>query len=124
VKAVAHLGDFRYPYGAAVEICGALIKHPLQHKGDRDTGRGQGGRDTPSGGDRQLEQRLVTAEAPALGLIKKLAPQMRGRDIYYRFGQLKSRRSNSASNLIPDRRKLSSAPSRRSTTVTTLMTVH
>ena len=124
MQARAQIRDFRDPHCTPLQICRTLIEHPFQNKGHCDPARGHRGCHTPSGGYRQFPQGLQAAETAALRLIEELAPQMRRRQIDDRSGQLKSRRVNRASKVIPAWRKFSSAPSRRSTTAITFNIVH
>jgi len=116
-----NLGD---PYRASVEVFDALIEDPLEHESHCDAARRHRGSHTPSRRYRQFKQGIQTAKPAALRLIKELTLEMGRRQIDYRFRQLKSRRVNKASKLIPASRKLSAAPSNRSTTDMTFSTVH
>ena len=122
MEAISQFRDLGDLYWTAVEVFGALVEDAFQHESHRDAARGSRRNHAPSGGYRQLEQRVQTAKPPPLGLVHELTLEMRRRQVDDRLAQLKSRQVNSASNSMPAARKLPSAPSRRSTTETTFST--
>src|SRR5947209_3601521 len=123
MEPVSQLGDFRDGHRPRLEMLGTLSEHPFENEGNgHAAGRHRRG-DAPAGGYRQLQQRIQTAEPAALRLVEELTPEMRRRQVDYRFAQLKSRQVNTDSNWIPAVRKFSAAPSRRSTTETTFKIV-
>src|SRR5690242_3441841 len=123
MEPVSQLSNFRDRHRPRLEMLGTLAQHPFENEGNGHTaGRHRRGH-APAGGYRQLQQGIQTAEPAALRLVEKLTPEMRRRQVDYRFAQLKSRQVNTDSNLRPAVRKFSAAPSRRSTTETTFKTV-
>ena len=119
MEAISQFRDLGDLYWTAVEVFRALVEDPFQHESHRDAARGGRRNHAPSGGYRQLEQRVQTAKPPPLGLVHELTLEMRRRQVDDRLAQLKSRRVNRASNLTPASRKFSAAPSKRSTTLIT-----